>query len=67
MKNRELNKEGVGLGLTISKNLAKALGGDIYVQSQIGVGSSFTLKIPVVFVTERIERRESQMEEHQET
>lgn len=67
MKNRELNKEGVGLGLTISKNLAKALGGDIYVQSQIGVGSSFTLKIPVVFVTERIERRESQLEEHQET
>ena len=67
MKNRELNKEGVGLGLTISKNLAKALGGDIYVQSQIGVGSSFTLKIPVVFVTEKIERRESQLEEHQET
>jgi C4-dicarboxylate-specific signal transduction histidine kinase len=29
MKNRELNQEGVGLGLTISKNLAKALGGDI--------------------------------------
>jgi len=26
---REMNKEGVGLGLTISKNLAQALGGDI--------------------------------------
>ena len=49
MKNRELNSEGVGLGLTISKNLAKALGGDIYASSQIGVGSSFTLKIPVTF------------------
>ena len=59
MKNRELNKEGVGLGLTISKNLAKALGGDIYVQSQIGVGSSFTLKIPVVFVSEKIDRGDS--------
>ena len=33
MKNRELNNEGVGLGLTISKNLAKALGGDISVKS----------------------------------
>jgi signal transduction histidine kinase len=59
MKNRELNKEGVGLGLTISKNLAKALGGDIYVQSEIGVGSSFTLKIPVVFVSEKIDRDDS--------
>lgn len=51
MKNRELNSEGVGLGLTISKNLAKALGGDIYAESQIGVGSSFTLKIPVRFLS----------------
>lgn len=31
--NRHLNKEGVGLGLTISKNLSKALGGDITVRS----------------------------------
>lgn len=54
MKNRELNQEGVGLGLTISKNIAKALGGDISAQSQIGIGSSFTLKIPVTFVPLRI-------------
>ncbi len=33
INNRELNREGVGLGLTISKNLAKALGGDIYAES----------------------------------
>ena len=39
MTNRHLNKEGVGLGLTISKNLAKALGGDIIVKSQINEGS----------------------------
>lgn len=44
--NRELNKEGVGLGLTISKNLANALGGDITVESEIGKGSIFTLEIP---------------------
>jgi Histidine kinase-, DNA gyrase B-, and HSP90-like ATPase len=31
MDNRELNKEGVGLGLTISKNIAQALKGDIEV------------------------------------
>jgi signal transduction histidine kinase len=37
----------VGLGLAISKELAKALGGDIEVQSQPNVGSIFTVKIPV--------------------
>ena len=34
--NRHLNKEGVGLGLTVSRNLAKALGGDITVESELG-------------------------------
>ncbi len=36
---------GVGLGLAISKRLANALGGDIAVASQLGVGSSFNLTI----------------------
>eukprot|EP00347_Sterkiella_histriomuscorum_P013223 403365539 len=46
MTNRHLNKEGVGLGLTISKNLAKALGGDIQIESEINKGSIFTLVLP---------------------
>lgn len=38
-----MNKNGVGLGLTLSKNLANALGGDLVVQSEVGKGSKFTL------------------------
>lgn len=37
---------GTGLGLTITKKLAKLLGGDLTVQSQSGKGSVFTLTIP---------------------
>jgi signal transduction histidine kinase len=47
MDNRELNKDGVGLGLSISKNIANALKGDIEVQSIIGKGSKFILTIPL--------------------
>jgi C4-dicarboxylate-specific signal transduction histidine kinase len=36
MQNRNLNKEGVGLGLAISKKIAKALKGDLKASSVEG-------------------------------
>ncbi|MBB36801.1 MAG: hypothetical protein CME88_11630 [Hirschia sp.] len=38
---------GTGLGLTICRNFARAMGGDVTVTSTSGEGSEFTLRIPV--------------------
>ena len=38
--------EGVGLGLAISRDLSRAMGGDLVVESVIGQGSTFTLTLP---------------------
>ena len=37
---------GVGLGLAISRDLAHAMHGDLSVESELGVGSRFTLTLP---------------------
>jgi signal transduction histidine kinase len=39
-------REGVGLGLAISRELARGMGGDLTVQSEPGSGSTFTFALP---------------------
>jgi len=42
---------GTGLGLVISRNLIKLMGGDIKVDSEVGLGTTFTISLPLAEAT----------------
>lgn len=42
---RQMNTQGIGLGLVISDNIVKAFGGQIGVRSTFGKGSKFAFSI----------------------
>jgi signal transduction histidine kinase/DNA-binding response OmpR family regulator len=41
--------KGTGLGLPLSKHLAQLLGGKVTLESELGIGSTFSLQVPIVF------------------
>ena len=41
------NYEGTGLGLPLSKSLAEVYGGSLELQSEIGIGTTVTVRFPV--------------------
>lgn len=45
---------GVGLGLAISRDLARAMGGDVTAESDVGTGSVFTVDLPAAAVSDPV-------------
>jgi two-component system NtrC family sensor kinase len=46
--------KGTGLGLFVSRGIMKKLGGKILVESAVGVGTNFTLELPVRHIAQEI-------------
>ncbi|MFK5856529.1 MAG: ATP-binding protein [Bacteroidota bacterium] len=59
--------EGTGLGLAIASKLLKILGGNISVESELGIGTIFTITIPVSWHEESIKANDENSEINSES
>jgi signal transduction histidine kinase/ligand-binding sensor domain-containing protein/DNA-binding response OmpR family regulator len=60
-------RSGSGLGLSLSRSLAKKHKGDIFVKSEFGKGSTFTLELPIVTNNDAILKEVEEPSETQES
>lgn len=56
---RQLNPNGVGLGLSICAQICKELNGDVWVKSQLGKGSTFGFSVEATEIKKTVERGDS--------
>jgi heavy metal sensor kinase len=54
---RQLGKPGIGLGLAVVRRIATAFGGTLSVQSVVGRGSCFSVRLPLASRADGIDRR----------
>ncbi len=55
---------GTGLGLTITKVFCQMMGGDILVESELGIGSTFTIRLPVDVAEHKAEPLHMEIHDH---